>query len=159
MGAWQGSGPNPQLHAFTQPRRQPNLYPCSPAVPRLPPPAEALLPDAPPPASLSQLLRLMHSLSPPPATQLRSPPARTPPQQQPSLSPLLPLEPSGFTTPRLPVRTHRAGPEVEGPGEEPENPGRSRSSCCNKPAAVATRWQLWPNQLPEPGPVTSLPRA
>lgn len=45
LAVWPGSGPNPHLHAFTQPWRQPNLYPLSPAVPRLPPPAAALLPD------------------------------------------------------------------------------------------------------------------
>lgn len=70
LAVWLGSGPNPHLHAFTQPWRQPNLYPRSPAIPRLPPPAEALLPNVPPPAScshfpLSALLRLMHALSTP----------------------------------------------------------------------------------------------
>jgi hypothetical protein len=80
-------GPNPHLHAFTQLRRQPNLFKSSLS----PPPAKALLPDVPPPASgshfpLCTLLRLMH---PSPLTQHRSPPTRTPPQKSPpSLPPL-----------------------------------------------------------------------
>lgn len=46
-----------------------------------------------------------------------------------------------------------------GPGREPENPGRGRSSSCNKPAAVATPLAALAESAPGAGAVTSLPCA
>lgn len=152
--------PSPRIHSALEAAKP--LSQKSSRSPPPTPPAEALLPDVPPPASCSHFLLsallLMH------ATHHPQPPSsglllRGRLFSSNLLSALQAVEPSGFTTPRPPVWTHRAGPEVEGPGEEPENPGRGRSSSCNKPAAVATPLAALAESAPRAGAVTSLPRA
>lgn len=139
LAVWLGSGPNPHLHAFTQPWRQPNLYPRSPAIPRLPlsslgtpsPDARTLHPQPP---SSGLLLRgrllssnLLSRLSKP--WSLRASPLRS--------------RPYGLTALGRRSRARERSP-------------RTRAAAA--PAAVTNqRWwpprcQLWPNQPLEPEP-------
>ncbi|XP_006833731.1 PREDICTED: leucine-rich repeat-containing protein 3C [Chrysochloris asiatica] len=152
-------------HLFPGPRRLPNLYPRSRASPRPPPSGGTSLLDAPTPSShLHYPLNTPSVDAAPPAPLLLSgsPPTRV-------LSPAAPAPLSPRRSPGVlpappawrPVRTHPAGPEVKGPEKVPRGGGGGRccSSSCKNPRRQPPRWQLRPNQLLEPAPVTSPPGA
>lgn len=162
LGTRSGPGPHSHLHAFTQPWRQPNVYPRSRAAPRLPPLAEALLPTfhpRPPARTLflghlpSRCTPSADALPPPPTPSAPVSPARGASPAAPTFSPAPPLA----LGPLGSVRAHRVGPQINGPGTVPGSGGRCCSSSCNNPRLQPPRWQLRPNQRSAPVPVRHRP--
>ncbi|XP_046532269.1 leucine-rich repeat-containing protein 3C [Equus quagga] len=160
--------PPPSVHPALEAAK-----PLSPK-PRAPrPPPSTPSPSAPPRRPIPGLrlhfplcasLRLMHPLGCTPSSPTHSAPVPSspaPPPAAPTSFPAPPLAPgvSQFGHRRPPFWTHRAGPEVEGPGRVPGAGVAAASAAVTTPRRQPPRWQPLPNQGPAPEPVTSPPSA